>query len=80
MDKNIEDFILNAENKFLTFSYNQKRITFQDITMKSDIEAPTSEEFRDIAKMISRGNQKSKQKKQKEVEKLSLVRMNKLLV
>ena len=51
--KTLGTFILNAENKFLIFSYKQKRITFQDITMKSDIEAPTSQEFKDISKMIS---------------------------
>ena len=54
----------------MTFSYKRKRITFQDITMKSEIEPPTSEEFQDISEMISQGNQKSEQKKQKEVEKI----------
>ena len=68
--KTLGTFILNAEKKFLTFSYNQKRITFQDITMKSEIEPPTYEEFQDISNMISQGNQKSEQKKQKEVEKI----------
>ena len=38
--------------------------------MKSEIEPPTSEEFQDISEMISQGNQKSEQKKQKEVEKI----------
>ena len=66
--KTLGNFILNAKNKFLTFSYKRKRITFQDITMKSEIEPPTSEEFQDISEMISQGNQKSEQKKQKEVE------------
>ena len=33
--KTLGTFILNAENKFLTFSYKQKRIIFQDFTMKS---------------------------------------------
>ena len=54
----------------MTFFYKRKRITFQDITMKSEIEPPTSEEFQDISEMISQGNQKSEQKKQKEVEKI----------
>ena len=66
--KTLGAFIKNAENKFLTFSYKQKRIPFQDITMKSDLEAPTSEDFKDISKMISHDNHKSEQKKQKEVE------------
>ena len=58
-------------NGFYRYSgIRKKRITFQDIKMKSDIEAPTSEEFKDISKMISKGNQKSEQKKQKEVEKI----------
>ena len=39
--------------------------------MKVDLEAPTSEDFKDISKMISRDNHKSKQKKQKQVEKVS---------
>ena len=51
--KTLGTFILNAEKKFLTFSYKQKRITFQYITMKLEIEAPTSEEFKDISKMFS---------------------------
>ena len=33
--KTLGTIILNAENKFLTFSYKQKRIIFQDFTMKS---------------------------------------------
>ena len=33
--KTLGTFILNAKNKFLTFSYKQKRIIFQDFTMKS---------------------------------------------
>ena len=66
--KTLGTFILNAEKKFLTFSYKRKRITFQDITMKSEIEPPTFEEFQDISKLISQGNPKSEQKKQKEVE------------
>ena len=51
--KTLGTFILNSEKKFLTFSYKKKRITFQDITMKSDLKAPTSEDFKDISKMIS---------------------------
>ena len=38
--------------------------------MKSDIEASTYEKFKDISKIISQGNKKSEQKKQKEVEKI----------
>ena len=36
--------------------------------MNSEIEPRTSEEFKDISEMISQGNQKSEQKKQKELE------------
>ena len=68
--KTLGTFILNAEKKFLTFSYKKKRITFQDIRMKSNLESTTSEDFKDISKMISQGNQKSEQKKQKEVQKI----------
>ena len=46
-------FILNAENKFLIFSYRKKKIALQDITMKTYLEAPTFEYFKDISKMIS---------------------------
>jgi hypothetical protein len=35
-------FILNMEKKFLMFSYKEKKMTFQDITMKSDSVAPSS--------------------------------------
>ena len=38
--------------------------------MKSEIEPPTYEELQDISEMISQGNQKLEQKKQKEVEKI----------
>ena len=78
--KTLGTFILNAEKKFITFSYKKKRITFQDITMKSEIEPPTSEEFHDISEMISQGDQNSKQKKQKEVEKIVASKEKKLLV
>ena len=57
--KTLGTFILNVEKKFMAFSYKQNRITFQDITMKSYLEAPKSEDFKDILKMISRGNQNS---------------------
>ena len=36
--------------------------------MKLDLEAPTSEDIKDISKMISQGNPKFEQKKQKEVQ------------
>ena len=42
--------------------------------MKSNLEAPTSEDFKDISKMISQDNHKSEQKKQKEVEKVAFMR------
>ena len=41
--KKLGTFILNVEKNFMTFSSKNKRITFQDITMKSNIEAPTYE-------------------------------------
>ena len=54
--KTLGTFILNVEKNFLTFSYKRKRITFQDITMKPEIEPPKYEEFQDISQMISQGN------------------------
>ena len=38
--------------------------------MKSNLESPTSKDFKDISKMISRDNHKLEQKKKKEVEKV----------
>ena len=64
----------------MTFSYKRKRITFQDITMKSKIEPPISKEFQDISEMISQGNQKSEPKKEKEVEKIVASKDEELLV
>ena len=43
-------FILNTKKKFLTFSYKKKKITLQDSTLESD--PITSEEFKDISKVI----------------------------
>ena len=63
--KTLGIFILNAEKKFLIFSYRKKKIALQDITMKTYLEAPTFEYFKDISKMISHDNHKSEQKKQK---------------
>ena len=57
--KTLGTFILNVEKKFLTFSYKKTKITLEDYTMKIDLEAPTSKDFKDISKMISQGNQKS---------------------
>ncbi len=62
-------FILNTKKKFLTFSHKKKKITLQDIATKSNLEAPSDEDFKDISKVISQEKLKSIQKMQKEVEK-----------
>ena len=60
--------ILNMKKNILTFSY-KKQITLQDVSMKSDSWDVSSEDFKDILKMISQEDQKSRQKTQKELEK-----------
>jgi hypothetical protein len=42
-------FVFNTRRKFLTFSYKNKKITLQDITMKSISEAPSSKDLKDIS-------------------------------
>jgi hypothetical protein len=42
-------FIFNTRRKFLIFSYKKKKITLQDVTMKSISEAPSSEDLKDIS-------------------------------
>ena len=57
--KTLGTFILNAEKKFPTFPYKKKKIALWYVTIKSDLEAPISEDIKDILKMISQGNHKS---------------------
>jgi hypothetical protein len=47
-------FVLNTRKKFLTFFYKKKKITIQDVTMKSISEAPSSEDLKDIKSDPSR--------------------------
>jgi hypothetical protein len=55
-------FIFNTRRKFLTFSYKKKKITLQDVTMKSISEAPSLKDLKDISKVILQDNQNSIQK------------------
>ena len=57
--KKLGTFILNVEKKFLTFPYEKKKITLSDINMKTESEVTSSEEFKEISKMLSQGNEKS---------------------
>jgi hypothetical protein len=57
-------FIFNKRRKFLIFSYKKKKITLQDITMKSISEAPSSKDLKNISEMIFQDNKKSIQKLQ----------------
>ena len=68
--KTLGTFILNFEKNFLTFSYKKKEITLQDSTMKSYLEAPTSEYFKDISKVFSQEDHKSIQNMHKEFDKV----------
>jgi hypothetical protein len=61
-------FILNMKNKFLTFSYKNKKITLQDVTLEPD--SVTQEDLKDISKVILQENQKSMQNMQKEIDKI----------
>jgi hypothetical protein len=66
-------FVFNTRRKFFTFSYKKKKITLQDVTMKSISEAPSSEDLKDISEVILQDNQKSIQKlqdRQKECDKI----------
>ena len=46
-------FILNAENKFLTFPYKKKKITLQDINMMSESKLVSFEDYREISRVMS---------------------------
>ena len=58
------------KKKFLTFPYKKKQIKLQDVSMKSDSGDVSSEYFKDISKMISQEDKKSRQKMQKEFDKV----------
>ena len=63
-------FILNMKKKFLTFSYKKKKITLHDSTWKSDL--VTSEDLKNISKIIIEDSQKSITKMQKEFDKVAV--------
>ena len=46
---------------FLTFPYKKKKITLSDINMKTESEVASSEDFKEISKMLLQGNEKSLQ-------------------
>jgi hypothetical protein len=62
-------FIFNTRRKFLTFSFKKKKFTLQDATMKSISEAPSSEDLKDISKVILPDDQKL-QDRQEECDKI----------
>ena len=47
------NFILNVENKFLILPYKMNKIILQDINMKSRSEVASSEDFKEISKVMS---------------------------
>jgi hypothetical protein len=66
-------FIFNTSRKFLTFSYKKKKNTLQDATIKLILEAPSTEDLKDISEVILLDDQKSIQKlqdRQEECEKI----------
>ena len=62
-------FILNAKNKFLTFSYKKKKITLQDVNLKPN--SMTPEEIQEISKLIFEEGKKVIQNMQKEIDKIT---------
>jgi hypothetical protein len=60
----LETFILNMKKKFLTFSYENKKITLRDFTMKSCSKAPSSKDLKDVIELMLQENHKSIQKLQ----------------
>jgi hypothetical protein len=61
-------FILNMKNKFLTFSYKNKKITLQDVTLEPD--SLTQEDLKYISKVILQENQNSISRMQKEFDEI----------
>ena len=50
------------------FSHKGKTITFQDMAMKSESIMPSSEDFKDVTKLMPQKNQNTISEKQKELE------------
>jgi len=62
--ESLDTFIFNLKKKFLTFSFKKKKITLWDVTMKSSSESPTTEDLKDISKVILQDGQMSIQQLQ----------------
>ena len=63
-------FMFNTRKTFLTFPYKNKKVTFQDVTMKSSSRVVSTEDFKDISKVLSQEDQKSMQKIHNEFDKI----------
>ena len=61
-------FMFNTREKFLTFPYKKKKVTFQDVTMKSSSGFVSTKDFKDISKALSQEDQKSIQKMHNEFD------------
>ena len=46
-------FMFNTRKMFLTFACKKKNATFQDVTLKSSSGVVSSEDFKDISKVLS---------------------------
>ena len=55
--KTLGSFFLNTKKKFLTFSYKNKKITLQDVTLKPNSVMP--KDISDISKVISQEGKKA---------------------
>lgn len=58
------------KKKFLTFSHKKKKITLQDVTLKSNSVAP--EDIQEISKVIHQESKKAIQNMQREVDKITI--------
>jgi len=59
--------ILNVKKKFLTFCYMKNKITLQEFTMKSCLEASSSEDLKDISTVILQDKSKVNTKDAKRI-------------
>jgi hypothetical protein len=68
--KSLGTFIKNMDKNSVTFPHKKKMLTLQDTTMRSKAIIPSSEDFKDITKVILQENQKSISRMQKKFKKV----------
>ena len=62
--------MFNTTKNFLKFPYKKKKVTFQDVTMKSSSRVVLTEDFKDILKVLSQEDKKSIHKMHNEFDKV----------